>query len=241
MPKIVTIITCEHASCRLPKAYSTLFSNAKVLESHQGWDIGAARVAKAMAKEFSLPLHLGQYSRLLIDLNRSVSHRQLFSQIIQGLSQSKKQKIIEQFYIPYREQVIKEINAIIKKGHIVHHISVHSFTPVLNGKTRQCDIGLLYDPKRASEKQFASSWQKTLKETGMSVRLNYPYRGISDGFVTGLRRLAPQEQYMGIELEMNQRFFENNGTPKTSIIRQILNSYPQSHRHHERSDVTQKK
>ena len=38
----------------------------------------------------------------------------------------------------------------------------------------------------------------------LRVRLNYPYRGDSDGLTTWLRRRHPAARYLGIELEINQ-------------------------------------
>jgi hypothetical protein len=40
----------------------------------------------------------------------------------------------------------------------------------------------------------------------MKVRFNYPYKGTSDGLTTTLRKkFGPQ--YVGIEIEINQKFF----------------------------------
>jgi hypothetical protein len=38
------------------------------------------------------------------------------------------------------------------------------------------------------------------------VRCNAPYRGVSDGLTTHLRRRFAAHRYAGIELEMSQRF-----------------------------------
>jgi predicted N-formylglutamate amidohydrolase len=83
---------------------------------------------------------------------------------------------------------------------------VHSFTPVLAGEVRTCDIGLLYDPRREAEGKFAEAWRKGLAERlpGFRIRKNYPYRGAADGFTTYLRKQFPRS-YLGIELELNQK------------------------------------
>jgi predicted N-formylglutamate amidohydrolase len=42
-----TIITCEHASNRLPEKWAHLFEGAQdVLETHRGWDPGAIQIAR---------------------------------------------------------------------------------------------------------------------------------------------------------------------------------------------------
>jgi predicted N-formylglutamate amidohydrolase len=87
------------------------------------------------------------------------------------------------------------------------HLGVHSFTPQIDGRLRTADVGLLYDPSRSSERRFCERWKSSLREIAPNrrVRRNYPYRGKSDGFTTHLRRTIDSPQYLGIELEVNQR------------------------------------
>jgi hypothetical protein len=45
----------------------------------------------------------------------------------------------------------------------------------------------------------------------LKVRKNYPYKGISDGLTTSLRKQYTQKNYCGIEIEINQKhFFESS-------------------------------
>jgi predicted N-formylglutamate amidohydrolase len=99
----------------------------------------------------------------------------------------------------------------IAHGEKVLHISVHTFTPVLNGKIRETDVGLLFDPSKALEKDFVRIWKFNLGRfsPALKVRFNYPYLGRADGFTTYLRKKYPRN-YMGIELEVNQALLENN-------------------------------
>jgi predicted N-formylglutamate amidohydrolase len=94
----------------------------------------------------------------------------------------------------------------ISQGAAVLHVSVHTFTPELNGQARNADIGLLYDPARPREQQLCKQWRDALRDLrpDLRVRRNYPYLGKADGFTTHLRRLWTDEQYAGIELEVNQ-------------------------------------
>jgi predicted N-formylglutamate amidohydrolase len=224
VPKIQHLITCEHASNHLPKRYADLFQGTHLLETHQGWDIGAGGVATAIAKQLNLPIHLAQYSRLLVDLNRSLHHPKIFSPRIKALSAAEKRTIIDEYYLPYRNAVNETIKQILQQGKTLQHISVHSFTPILNGQRRNCDIGLLYDPSRKLEKQFALRLQSLLQGCGLKVRMNYPYRGINDAFVTQLRRINTPERYQCIELEINQAFFDRSGHPLADIVSPIRDS-----------------
>ena len=44
----------------------------------------------------------------------------------------------------------------------------------------------------------------SIADPSLRIRRNYPYLGKADGFVTHLRRRFKSEDYIGIELEMNQ-------------------------------------
>ena len=93
------------------------------------------------------------------------------------------------------------------------HISVHSFTPVFNNEIRNADIGILYNPKRNKEKNLAFKFKQALLslDKNLKIRFNYPYLGISDGFTAYLRKKFDQKKYIGIELEVNQKYVLNNG------------------------------
>ncbi|MFC1745817.1 hypothetical protein ACFL35_17625, partial [Candidatus Riflebacteria bacterium] len=104
--------------------------------------------------------------------------------------------------------VLNWIRGNINRGYPVIHISVHTFTPILHEKIRRCDIGILYDPGRKTEKIFARAWINSLKATldNFITRANYPYRGKADNFNTFLRKIFSFEQYLGVEIEVNQKF-----------------------------------
>ena len=85
-----------------------------------------------------------------------------------------------------------------------------SFTPVLDGKVRTADIGLLYDPVRAGERALCARWKAALEARAPEyvVRRNYPYAGKGDGLTAWFRRRLPAERYVGVELEVNQKLVE---------------------------------
>lgn len=207
MKKLALVLTCEHAVNTIPQAFSALFAPYEnLLHSHRGIDFGAAEIALALQQTLGCELVVTSVSRLLIDCNRSLSHSQCFSEIAQKLSAEEKQFIIEHYYLPYRQRVTEIIQRHINEGTQVIHLSIHSFTPELEGVVRHADIGLLYDPKRPSEKKLAKQWQQALKkqQPKYRTRFNYPYRGNSDGFTTALRKKWPDSDYVGIEFEANQ-------------------------------------
>lgn len=209
------VLTCEHAANEIPGDFKDLFQNARgVLETHRGYDPGALHLFEQL-----VPLAFFSFayreSRLLIEPNRSLHHPNLFSEYTVGLPKEQKNVLINNYYLPYRNNVESAISNIIDQGEKVLHFSVHSFTPVFNNHERITDIGLLYDPSKKAEKEFCTLFGSKLKSSFPEYRLryNYPYLGKADGFTTYLRKIFPS-QYLGIELEINQEFtIHNKVTP----------------------------
>lgn len=214
------ILTCEHGGNAIPPRYREIFQGQEeVLGSHKGWDIGALPLAKLLSKSLDVPLYYATTSRLLVELNRSLHHPNLFSSFTRPLSSSEKNYILEHYYNPYRAKVETSIRkGILQQGQVLH-ISVHSFTPVFENTIRNADIGLLYDPA-TREKAFCKAWKEQITAVSrMKARFNYPYKGTADGFTTYLRKRFPQG-YRGIELEINQQLLFENASIKS--VGQVL-------------------
>ena len=216
--KKVFLFTCEHGGNQIPSEYKALFKgNEAVLETHRGWDIGALEVARALSGKLNIPLFFSTTSRLLVELNRSLHHASLFSVYTKAAPEGSREEILKEFYHPYREKVTNFIANALRDHKEVVHISIHSFTPELNGEIRNADFGLLYDPSSPSEKEFCVHWQKKLAvESSFRVRLNYPYKGTADGFTTHLRKIF-RENYSGIELEINQGLLSDDKSTEQVI------------------------
>lgn len=223
------LLSCEHGGNRVPPTYAGLFvGQQSLLATHRGYDIGALRAARYLRTRLQAPLVAATTTRLLVDLNRSPGHRQLFSEFTRGLDSERRQEIIERHYRPYRDEVRAHIEAGIAAHGRVIHVSVHSFTPWSKAAARRCQVGLLYDPKRTAETEFCKTWQRALRvvEPALIVRRNYPYRGVSDGLVTSLRKRFDPIQYVGIELEINQALAQAGGKRWTDLLKALVATLP---------------
>ena len=203
------MLTCEHASNRLPAAFKKAVP-ADVLKTHRAYDIGAVHVFRKLIK-FAKPEFYceGKYSRLFVDVDRTITNKSAFSEYYEQLDKATASKVKAQataYWSEYRAAIEKFVKANAKKEII--HLGIHSFTPELNGKVRNTDIGILYDPSRPQERAYANVIKEEIKRLypAMKVRFNYPYKGTSDGLTTTLRKkFGPR--YVGIEIEINQNFF----------------------------------
>ena len=214
------IISCEHGGNTVPADYAPLFlGHEALLQTHRGWDLGALVLARQLAAAVDAPLFAATTTRLLIDLNRSIGHRQLYSEATRGLSPALRHGIAAMHYQPYRDAVEGEVARLIAAGQRVVHIASHSFTPQLNSVVRRADVGWLYDPRRAGEGAFALQWLTAFGRLrpDLTLRRNYPYQGKGDGLTTLLRKRHPAHQYLGMELEVNQHFVIAGGAAWTAL------------------------
>lgn len=208
-PRPTLLLTCEHATNAVPPAYRHLFRGAGgVLRSHRGWDRGALELAERLATRLNAELSAGAVSRLLVDLNRSPHHPRLLSELTRPLPRAEREQLIATHYEPFRSRFAERVERAIVRAPVLH-LSVHSFTPVLDGRRREVDLGLLYDPGRPEELATCRAWAAALAASlpELRVRRNAPYRGVADGHVTALRRRHPGAMYRGVEIEMSQHLF----------------------------------
>jgi predicted N-formylglutamate amidohydrolase len=232
MPKtkkqpVALVLSCEHGGYRIPAEYRTRFrGKTKVLRSHLGWDPGALELARAIASETDAPLLANTVSRLVVESNRSIGHPKLYSEFTRGLSRAERERALKMYYHPHRGAIEAVVRSALRTHTRVVHVGVHTFTPVLNGRKRTADIGLLYDPSRKEEETFVELWMHALHWEAPQLRIkkNYPYRGWTDGLTTSLREEFGARRYVGIELEVNQALALGPARRWTDIPNRIARS-----------------
>jgi predicted N-formylglutamate amidohydrolase len=198
------ILSCEHGGNRLPAPYRGLFAE-QFLSTHRGYDPGALAVARDFAALTGSPLFYSTVSRLLVELNRPPGHPHIF---FKAFPEETRDALLRRYYLPYWSSVETAVRNAVRRRRRVLHISVHSFTPRFRGARRTTDLGLLFDPLRRREAAFCAAWRARLEEQapGMAVRYNDPYDGIHPSVVQSMREAFPQRSYVGIQIEVNQKF-----------------------------------
>lgn len=205
------IFTCEHGGNDVPAAYAKLFDSPgarRDLNSHRGYDPGALIAAKFLAKHHATTLIASTTTRMLCDLNRSETNDGLWSKYSRGLDADARSRVLREHYHPYRERVIERVRQTIAGGQVAIHLSIHTFTPRFRGTRRSVDVGILFDPGRTLENEFACDWISRLRTAlpRRHVEANEPYRGTDDGLTTYLRTQFDAANYVGIEVEITNRF-----------------------------------
>ena len=158
-------------------------------------------MARDLAAATGAPLFYSTVSRLLVELNRPVGHPHLF---FRSFPKSTQEALLRRYYFPYWNAVGKAA----RRGGRVIHLSVHSFTPRMRGETRKVDVGLLFDPARPAEVRFCKRWHAALHRLSprLRVRDNEPYPGVFPSLVDALRKELGPRRYVGIQIEVNQKF-----------------------------------
>ena len=125
---IALLLSCEHAVNTVPDKYIDLFNGQEnVLHTHRGIDFGALDIATHLHETFRCDFTQARVSRLLIDCNRSLGHAHCFSEFTKHLSSKDKQDLINEYYLPFRQQTEQLIQSHIEQGfQILHQSSMAS-------------------------------------------------------------------------------------------------------------------
>jgi predicted N-formylglutamate amidohydrolase len=213
------IVTNEHGSNRVPPAAAAYLGASERdgrFSLAGGFDIGAGEVARSFASELACPLVEAPFHPAVIDCNRPLGHRLLFSKPMRSAPAEIRETLMRDVHGRHQKRITGLLEEQIRLDGQVIHLAIHSFAPfepgpVPEGETRfdaarRTDLGLLYDPKRELERALCEAWNWSLYETlpMLRVRRNYPIRGTRDGLTKRLRQVYPAAQYLGIELQLNQ-------------------------------------
>ena len=148
-----------------------------LLSSHIAYDLGIKDLCIYLSSLLSSKCIFGEYSRLLIDLNRGKSDPTLIPEIVDGkiilgnikLSRKSKRDRISKIYTKYHEN----IKSIIKKDKIKILISLHSFNPIFKKKKRNIHFGILSN----KDKRLSNLIIDEMKNENLRVGDNEPYTG----------------------------------------------------------------
>ena len=169
------IITAEHAGNRVPAALNGLGLAPDVLEKHYAYDLGAARIARELSKRLDCFAIVGNYSRLVVDLNREISSSELFARKrfveVPGNAEippaSRAQRINE-LWRPYHDRIAGKIFDALAAGIVPLFISIHTMSPDL-----PYDLAILYDKDVRFQNFLRDRFSYIMP--GLRLGMNEPY------------------------------------------------------------------
>ena len=175
------LLVCDHASCRFPRSLGDMGLDPFARRCHLAVDIGAGALTERLAAALGLTAVVQNYSRLVVDCNRQLMDPSAFLEYGDGilvpgnrnLRQADKDLRASALYWPYHVAIGEQIARLRKSGKLPALVSIHSFTPVLNGEARDWQMGVLWDKDEDTRRIFLEG----LRAAGYRVGDNEPYSG----------------------------------------------------------------
>lgn len=175
------VIVCDHASNRVPKSLGGLGLRKADLQKHIAWDPGTEDIGRYLSKALDSVAVLASYSRLVVDLNRGEDHKECMRAAsdhirIPGnarLTAAERQRRLDEIFWPYHSCIEKELKRHTAKGVAPVLISIHSFTPEMDGFRRPWHIGVLWN----REEKIARKLVRELRRNNPDLVIgeNEPY------------------------------------------------------------------
>jgi predicted N-formylglutamate amidohydrolase len=174
------LIVADHAGHAMPRALNGLGVSTTERERHIGWDIGIAPVSRLIADALNATLIQQNYSRLIIDCNRTPGSETSMPEISErtavpgnvGLSEHDKAARVREIFRPYHDRIETELDRRRQAGRAAALIAMHSFTPLFKDVARPWHAGVLYN----RDARFAHRLMALLnEEAGLFVGDNAPY------------------------------------------------------------------
>ena len=171
------LFLCEHAGAEIPGPWKTLGLPPAFFDTHFAYDKGAAEVTNFLAHFVNATAILSRYSRIFLDYNRYPDDWEKIRPDLGGIPVPGNTKISE-----VERNLRYAIAEEPVKSTILRHlpglkaiISIHSFSPVMAGKFRDVDIGILWKQNTDFVKQMTKAISKHSKLLDLRVAENEPY------------------------------------------------------------------
>ena len=177
------VISCDHASNRIPKAFQQLGLADEHLQQHIAYDIGALQVANALAKFFNFPLISSNYSRLLVDLNRHPHDPSAIPEVSDeivipgnsGLTEEQRQNRLSDYFYPYHNRHSELVDNASDDYKNPFVLAIHSFTPEMQSIARPWHYGVLWGHSQNLSSKFVKRLQQL---PGRFIGENQPYHAL---------------------------------------------------------------
>jgi len=179
------VVICDHASNIVPASVNngSLGLPPEEMARHIAHDIGAEGVARRLAERLGAPVIVSRFSRLVIDPNRGEDDPTLVMRLYDGtvieanrhVDAAEIEHRLATCYRPYHAA----IDALLASRAAPILVSIHSFTPRLNGRAPwPWQIGVLH----ASDTRLSTPLLARLRsEPDLVVGDNQPYSGALQG------------------------------------------------------------
>jgi predicted N-formylglutamate amidohydrolase len=204
----VFVLAADHAGTVIPRRLGTLGLSSGELGTHIACDLGIGGVARALSDLFDAPLLLQNYSRLVIDCNRSLSAPDSIATtseniVIPGnrsLSLEEREARRREVFDPYHGALGAHLaeRQCLKSPTIF--IALHSMTPVYLGVHRPMSAAVLF----GNDDRFARSVLNAFRSLeALDVAENEPYALDANSDYTVPHHIEGRFPYVEIEIRQD--------------------------------------
>lgn len=225
------VLVCEHASRFIPASLNGLGLTEDAALSHAAWDIGALALSVELTKALDAPLVHSCISRLVYDCNRSPERADAMPQVSEvfsipgneNLTDAQRAQRIREVYEPFKQLLSSTLDARDRPPVVV---TMHSFTPVYNGRTRSVELGILHD----EDDRAAQLMLRCAKDSGLKAALNEPYSA-TDGVTHTLQEHAISRGLPNVMVEVRNDLIDTpTGVDRiagilTPILQTVIDAY----------------
>lgn len=203
------LLVCDHASRKFPAAMQQLGLADWVLDKHVACDIGAEMVTRHLADRLDAPAVLAGYSRLIIDLNRQLTHESAFIKVSDGIAvpgnldigEEERNQRIQSFFDPYHDEIARQLQLFSERQVAPAFISIHTCTPVFNNVVRHCHVGVMWDQDERIPLPLMGALRK---DPDLCIGDNEPYSGRHPyDFTIDFHAESPGLAHVGIEIRQD--------------------------------------
>lgn len=175
------LIVCDHASNRVPKVLNDVGLSKADLEKHIAWDPGTENIGRYMSEKLDATAFFASYSRIVVDVNRGERSPECMREVSdhihvpgnKNLSAAEKRQRLDEIFWPYHRALSTQIKGYLKKGIVPVIVSLHSFTPEMDGFKRPWHIGVLWNKEETIAMRLVENLRA--QNPGMVVGENEPY------------------------------------------------------------------
>lgn len=220
------VLIGDHAGNAIPQSLGTLGLSAKDRARHIAVDIGIEELGTMLAERLGAPFLRQRYSRLVIDCNRDPAHPGSVAQVSDGtvvpgnngINAADRQVRIDAIFVPYQNAISAMLDERGAAGLPTILVSLHSFTPRMNGADRPWHLGVLHD---GYEDAFSHAVLNRLRALGTYVvGDNEPYRMNTTDYTVPRHAFARELPYL--ELEVRQDLIAADNPTERQRIAETL-------------------
>jgi predicted N-formylglutamate amidohydrolase len=199
----------DHAGNTIPASLGDLGLLPAERNRHIAWDIGVRALGEHLSTVLDATFIHQSFSRLVIDCNREPGVPASIVEMSDetpvpgnaGLGPAAREERRTAIHEPYHAAIAREIERRTASGARPVLVALHSFTPVMAGRPRPWQLGVLHD--RGDTRLSHAMLQRLRREESLTVGDNEPYKMDGTDYTIPRHAYANGAHYLEIEVRQD--------------------------------------